>query len=236
MNKFLKLALMTAATIATASTVAQSVPVSPRQPVNDNWANGTGELIWTNGTNELCWRNGAWTPATANEGCDGAPVAQVPVPAPAPAPVAPPPVISQKVKYQAETLFDFDKAVLKVEGKATLDDLAEKIRGVNLEVVVATGHTDRIGTEVYNDALSARRAEVIKAYLVGQGVPAERIYTEAKGKREPVVTDCKQSLRKQRTALIACLAPNRRVEIEVVGTKTVQQAVPSDAESETMQP
>src|SRR5260364_356027 len=72
-------------------------------------------------------------------------------------------MISQKVKYQAETLFDFDKSVLKPEGRAKLDDLAEKIKGIDLEVIVATGHTDRIGTDKYNDALSARRAQAVKA-------------------------------------------------------------------------
>jgi OOP family OmpA-OmpF porin len=112
-------------------------------------------------------------------------------------------------------LFDFDKAILKPAGKAKLDDLASKIGDLNLEVVVATGYTDRIGSDKYNDRLSLRRAQAVKAYLVSKGIEANRIYTEGKGKRNPVVTDCAQ---KNRKALIACLAPNRRVEVEVVGT------------------
>lgn len=213
MNKLSKLAFIAATAVMAASASAQSVPAS-RQAVNDNWVNGTGEWVWMNGTNELCWRDAFWTPATANAKCDGALVAQAPQP-----PVAPPapaPVIqSQKVTYQAETLFDFDKAILKPAGKEKLDDLATRIEALNLEVVVATGHTDRIGSTAYNDRLSMRRAQAVKAYLVSKGVPADRIYTEGKGKRQPVTTGCNQRNRK---ALIACLAPDRRVEIEVVGT------------------
>jgi OmpA-OmpF porin, OOP family len=214
MKKLSKLAFIAATAVVAASAMAQSVPAS-RQAVNDNWVNGTGEYVWMNGTNELCWRNGFWTPATANAKCDGALVAQAPAPAVAPAPAPAPMITSQKVTFQADALFDFDKAVLKSEGKSKLDDLASKIGDVNLEVVVATGYTDKIGSDKYNDRLSLRRAQAVKAYLVSKGIEANRIYTEGKGKRNPVVTDCAQ---KNRKALIACLAPNRRVEVEVVGT------------------
>jgi OOP family OmpA-OmpF porin len=189
------------------------VPAS-RQATNDNWVNGTGEYVWMNGTNELCWRDAFWTPATANAKCDGALVAQAPTPPAPPAPVAPA-ITSQKITYQADALFDFDKAVLKPAGKEKLDDLASKIQGLNLEVVVATGYTDRIGSDKYNDRLSLRRAQAVKAYLVSKGIEANRIYTEGKGKRNPVTTGCNQKNHKQ---LIACLAPDRRVEVEVVGT------------------
>jgi OOP family OmpA-OmpF porin len=214
MKKLSKLAFIAATAVVAASAMAQSVPAS-RQAVNDNWVNGTGEYVWMNGTNELCWRNGFWTPATANAKCDGALVAQAPAPAVAPAPAPAPMITSQKITFQADALFDFDKAVLKAEGKSKLDDLASKIGDVNLEVVVATGYTDKIGSDKYNDRLSLRRAQAVKAYLVSKGIEANRIYTEGKGKRNPVVTDCAQ---KNRKALIACLAPNRRVEVEVVGT------------------
>jgi OOP family OmpA-OmpF porin len=213
MNKLSKLAFIAATAVMAASASAQSVPAS-RQAVNDNWVNGTGEYVWMNGTNELCWRDAFWTPATANAKCDGALVAQAPTPPAPPAPVAPA-ITSQKITYQADTLFDFDKAVLKPAGKAKLDDLASKIQGLNLEVVVATGYTDRIGSDKYNDRLSLRRAQAVKAYLVSKGIEANRIYTEGKGKRNPVTTGCNQKNRKQ---LIACLAPDRRVEVEVVGT------------------
>ncbi|AET89832.1 MULTISPECIES: outer membrane protein OmpA [Caballeronia] len=214
MNKLSKLAFIAATAVMAASASAQSVPAS-RQAVNDNWVNGTGEYVWMNGTNELCWRDAFWTPATANAKCDGALVAQAPTP---PAPVAPPPPVisSQKVTYQADALFDFDKAVLKPAGKEKLDDLASKIGALNLEVVVATGYTDRIGSDAYNNRLSLRRAQAVKAYLVSKGIEANRIYTEGKGKRDPVTGGkCTQKNRKQ---LIACLAPDRRVEVEVVGT------------------
>jgi OmpA-OmpF porin, OOP family len=214
MNKLSKLAFIAATAVMAASASAQSVPAS-RQAVNDNWVNGTGEYVWMNGTNELCWRDAFWTPATANAKCDGALVAQAPTP---PAPVAPaaPVIQSQKVTYQADTLFDFDKAVLKPAGKEKLDDLASKIGALNLEVVVATGYTDRIGSDAYNNRLSLRRAQAVKAYLVSKGIEANRIYTEGKGKRDPVTGGkCTQKNRKQ---LIACLAPDRRVEVEVVGT------------------
>ncbi|AAU48811.1 OmpA family protein [Burkholderia pseudomallei] len=218
MNKLSKLAFIAATAVMAASASAQSVPAS-RQAVNDNWVNGTGEWVWMNGTNELCWRDAFWTPATANAKCDGALVAQAPAPAPV-APVAPA-ITSQKITYQADTLFDFDKAVLKPAGKQKLDELAAKIQGMNVEVVVATGYTDRIGSDKYNDRLSLRRAQAVKSYLVSKGVPANKVYTEGKGKRNPVTGNtCKQKNRKQ---LIACLAPDRRVEVEVVGTQEVQK-------------
>ena len=217
MNKLSKLAFIAATAVMAASAMAQSVPAS-RQAVNDNWVNGTGEYVWMNGTNELCWRDAFWTPATANAKCDGALVAQAPQP---PVAAAPAPVIqSQKVTYQADALFDFDKAILKPGGKEKLDDLASKIGDLNLEVVVATGYTDRIGSDKYNDRLSLRRAQAVKAYLVSKGIEANRIYTEGKGKRNPVTTGCNQKNRKQ---LIACLAPDRRVEVEVVGTSRQAQ-------------
>ena len=113
--------------------------------------------------------------------------------------------------------FDFDKAVIKPDAKGKLDDLVGKIKGVNLEVVIAIGHTDRIGSNAYNMKLSLRRANSVKAYLVSKGIPANRIYTEGKGEKQPV-KDCPRM--KDSKKLIACLAPNRRVDVEMVGTRT----------------
>lgn len=214
MNKFAKLAIGAAAAVMAASAMPQNyVQTAPgpitasQQTVNNNWVNGSGEC-WKNGSDELCLRDAYWTPATANAKCDGSIIAQVS----APAPVT---LVSRKITYQADALFDFDKAILKPAGKQKLDDLVDKVQALNLEVVVAIGYTDRIGSDEYNDLLSLHRAQAVKAYLVSNGVEANRVYTEGKGKRHPVTTDCTQ---KNRTQLISCLAPDRRVEVEVVGT------------------
>jgi OOP family OmpA-OmpF porin len=194
-------------------------------PRVDNWQNGTGQYVWRNGTNELCWRDANWTPATAAVGCDGAlvraaavaapapvappPVVAAPAPAPTPAPPAPAPAIASKVTYAADAFFDFDKSVLKPEGRAKLDDLVGKIQGINLEVIIAVGHTDSVGTDSYNQRLSVRRAEAVKAYLVSKGIERNRVYTEGKGEKQPVADNKTAEGR----------AKNRRVEIEVVGTR-----------------
>ncbi len=111
--------------------------------------------------------------------------------------------------YAADAFFDFDKSVLKPEGKAKLDDLVGKVKDINLEVVIAVGHTDSVGSDAYNQKLSVRRSEAVKAYLVSRGIEANRVYTEGKGEKQPVADN--------KTA--AGRAKNRRVEIEVVGTR-----------------
>jgi OOP family OmpA-OmpF porin len=115
---------------------------------------------------------------------------------------------SKKVSFAADALFDFDKAVLKPEGMAKLDDMAGKLKAINLEVIIAVGHTDSVGTDAYNQKLSIKRAEAVKAFLMSKGVEANRIYTEGKGEKQPV----------QDNKSAAGRAANRRVEIEVVGT------------------
>src|SRR3954471_19388772 len=132
-----------------------------------------------------------------------------PAPAPPPPPAAPQPPAATKVTYAADAFFDFDKSVLKPEGKAKLDDLTSKIQGINLEVIIAVGHTDSVGTDTYNQKLSVRRAEAVKAYLVSKGIEKNRVYTEGKGERQPVAANTTAEGR----------AKNRRVEIEVVGTR-----------------
>jgi len=152
-----------------------------------------------------------------------APVAPPP-PAAAPAPPPPPPAPApapapsvQKITLASKELFDFDKAVLRPDGKAAIDnEIISKLRDVQkLELVLVTGHTDRIGTQQYNQRLSERRADAVRDYLVSKGVPRDKIETLGMGKTQPVPgVVCNQKALKE---LIACLAPNRRVEIEVKG-------------------
>ncbi|NBW68692.1 MAG: OmpA family protein [Betaproteobacteria bacterium] len=178
----------------------------------DNWRNANGD-VWKNASGD-CWRNASWTPATAAPGSGPAPapapkaVEAPPAPkaAPAPAPQAP---AASKVTYAADAFFDFDKATLKPAGKAKLDDLVGKVKGINLEVIIAVGHTDSVGSDAYNQKLSVKRAESVKAYLVSKGIEKNRIYTEGKGEKQPVADNKTTEGR----------AKNRRVEIEVVGTR-----------------
>ena len=218
MKKLNKVAMLFASA-ALATAAGAQIKAANGGNVVDNWQNGTGELVWKNGTNELCWRDANWTPATAAEGCDGAlqKAAPAPVPAPdaAPAPAAQAPAAAapvaaaQKVTYAADAFFDFDKSVLKPEGKAKLDDLTAKVKDINLEVIIAVGHTDSVGSDAYNQKLSVRRAEAVKAYLVSKGIDKSRVYTEGKGEKQPVASNKTADGR----------AKNRRVEIEVVGTQ-----------------
>ena len=184
-------AFVATAALATAA-VAQNI---------DNWRNSSGD-VWKNSAGD-CWRDSTWTPATAAPGC-GAPVAAPKAAAPA-APVA----AASKVTYAADAFFDFNKSVVKPAGKAKLDDLVGKVKGINLEVIIAVGHTDSIGSDAYNQKLSVRRAEAVKAYLVSKGIEKNRIYTEGKGEKQPVASNVTAEGR----------AKNRRVEIEVVGTR-----------------
>lgn len=193
MNKPSKiaLALAIAATTAAGAVSAQTV---------DNWRNPFGD-VWKNGTNELCWRDNFWTPATGIPGCDGVPVAQAEAPVVAPT--------ATKVVLNADTFFDFDKATLKPEGRQMLDQVASQVDTINLETLIATGHTDSIGTEAYNLKLSQRRADTVKNYLISRGIAADRIYVEGKGESMPVASNSTREGRAQ----------NRRVEIEIVGTR-----------------
>ena len=211
MKKLNKVAMLFASAALATAAGAQTV---------DNWKNGSNELVWKNGTNEYCWRDANWTPATAAPGCDGALVVPTAAPAPAAAPAraaaapapAPAPAVATKVTYAADAFFDFDKSVLKPEGKAKLDDLVSKVKDINLEVIIAVGHTDSVGSDAYNQKLSVRRSEAVKAYLVSKGIEKNRVYTEGKGEKQPVADNKTKEGR----------AKNRRVEIEVVGTRATK--------------
>jgi len=188
MNKTLKLLLASVITVSATAAMA-----------SDNWQNGDGALNWKNGDGTLCWRDNNWTPATAAKGCDGALTA---------APAAASGVSQSKITLQADTLYDFDKASLKPEGMATLDKIAKDLSKIKLEVIIAVGNTDSVGTDAYNMALGQRRAQSVKAYLTSKGVDGSRIYTESKGKSNPVASNATAEGR----------AKNRRTDIEVVGT------------------
>jgi OmpA-OmpF porin, OOP family len=221
--KLNKVAMLFAAVAISGAAIAGGSTVA-----SDNWRSGHSNLQWKNGDGTLCWRDASWTPATAAKGCDGAiapmapkvaapapaPVApKVAAPAPAPTPVAPvvvAPPAAVKVTYAADAFFDTNKSVVKADGKAKLDDLAGKVKGINLEVIIAVGHTDSDAGDAYNQKLSVSRAEAVKAYLVSKGIEKNRVYTEGKGEKQPVA-DNKTKEGK---------AKNRRVEIEVVGTRT----------------
>ena len=173
---------------------------------------------------DLCWRTGYWTPAAAAKdpaGCqcdkDLIPK-EVCEPAKAAAPVAGVKPSGEKITVAADALFDFDKAVLRPEGKAKLDELVAKAGAIKLEVILVVGHTDRIGSAAYNQKLSERRAAAVKTYLVSKGIEANRVYTEGKGLTQPVTGDkCKGKAKTK--ALIECLQPDRRADIEIIGTK-----------------
>src|SRR5450830_1554075 len=192
MNKLAKLVFAAASAAIALSATAQEIKDIKVRP-NSLYLQDGRDVVTRSGYG-LCWQT-----AFVNGPCEEAP-------APVAAAAAP---TSEKVTYAADAFFDFDKAVLKPAGKAKLDELVTNLNGLNLEVIIAVGHTDSVGSVAYNQKLSVRRAESVKAYLVSKGVEANRVYTEGKGKSQPVADN--------KTA--AGRAKNRRVEIEVVGTR-----------------
>jgi OOP family OmpA-OmpF porin len=185
--------------------------------------------------NTVCIRTSAWTPAlaAAAAACKECTPDLCPKPPPPPPPPPKPPakeppkpvvkappekLLPQKINFSADALFDFDKADLRPDGKAMLDDLARLLQGAKYEVILAIGHADRIGTVQYNQRLSVRRAETVKKYLVDKGIEPNRVYAEGKGKSQPLTKPGECTV-KNRKALIACLQPDRRVDVEVTGTK-----------------
>jgi OOP family OmpA-OmpF porin len=251
MNKSLKLGVLAAAAFLAACASAPSTDkpqIAAAKPQQKGYVQSAfGGVVTTPFAEQpgsprgVCVRTANWDAKDAQTDCNAdlmpkpapAPSPMAPAPAPAPRPAAPAPApapapaaapkpapapaaaprpTSQKVTFAADTFFDFDKAALKPEGKSKLDGLVGQIKGITLEVVIAVGHTDAVGSDAYNQKLSLRRAEAVKAYMVSKGIEANRIYTEGKGKKQPVADNKTADGR----------AKNRRVEIEVVGTRPVK--------------
>jgi OOP family OmpA-OmpF porin len=139
----------------------------------------------------------------ATPAAPGTPAAPAPAARPAPASVR------QSIVIQADALFDFDKSVVRPDGRKSIDEALAQLNGVDLEMVIATGHTDSIGTEAYNQKLSERRAAAVKDYLVSKGIPASKVTTIGKGKSQPVATNKTKEGRQK----------NRRVDIEFKGVR-----------------
>lgn len=153
------------------------------------------------------------------------PIAQAPAPAPTPvvAPEPPRPVI-QKLTLSSDVLFDLNSAVLKDSGKNRLDQLVSEVKGANVDEIIAIGHADRIGSDDYNQKLSEARAQAVKDYLQSKVSNANRVTAEGKGEAQPVTGDKCKGLGAERGSnvkLVDCLQPDRRVEIEVLGTREV---------------
>lgn len=187
----------------------------------------------------LCWHSGFGPAPVSTAECDPnfapprvAPVVQRVEPAPKPAPIvaiAPPPPppapvhkqMIERVTLDADTLFDFDKAVLRAEGRAALNAFVGKLKDITPQSITAIGHTDRLGSDKYNQDLSERRAAAVRTYLLEHGVPSSQLHSEGKGEKQPVTkaADCQGG---KSAKLIACLQPDRRVDVEVLGTRTVR--------------
>jgi OOP family OmpA-OmpF porin len=178
----------------------------------------------------LCVRTGFGPAPQWIRGCyaEGAPVAQyVPVapvamPAPAPEPVgaaaAAPLPVYEKVVFDANVLFDSNKSALRRAGRDTLDEFVSRIHGLDSRSIVAIGYADRMGSHDSNQALSERRVDAVRAYLVGKGISADRVQTSARGETRPTTPagKCKDA---NNAKNVACMQPDRHVFIEVSGTR-----------------
>jgi OOP family OmpA-OmpF porin len=205
-----------------------------------------------------CWRMGHWTPALAMEPCDAvarasapAPVvAAAPQPEPAPAPkaeptpaplaaVEPPRPVLQKVTLSTDVLFEFNKAELREGGKAKLDEIAQGLKDAKVDEILAIGHADRIASEEYNKKLSEDRAKAVKDYLAQQGFGEDKVRVEGRGEEQPVTGDDCAKMGPERGSnrkLVNCLQPDRRVEIEVYGTREVASTGEQPATGATSSP
>lgn len=128
--------------------------------------------------------------------------------------------VPKKMSFSSDALFEFNKSELKSEGRAMLDDLLRQLNGATYDTILVTGHADRFGSDEYNQRLSEHRANVVKAYLVSKNLAASRINVTGKGETQPITKadDCKGA---KSAKVIACLQPDRRIDVEMQGTKTM---------------
>jgi len=211
----------TAPLLAAAVALVLAAPVATAQsPDQSGYWIDSSKMPWRNSSGQ-CWRASYWTPALATLECDPDLVPRLKPVAAATPPSAPPPAsvpaprpapVIQKVTLSTDTLFDFDKSVVKPEGRRELDDLVAQLPQIQLEVILAVGHTDSVGSAAYNQKLSMRRAEAVKAYLIGKGVSPSRISISGKGETQPVADNRSRQGR----------ALNRRVEVEIIGNRAVR--------------
>ena len=197
-----------AVALVSGSALAQTVNVttdSQGVPVRDS----SGNCVLTSGiAHPDCQpKKDAPAPKPSAPAAPGAPAAPATPAAPAAKPA--PASVKQAIVIQADALFDFDKSVVRADGKKNIDDAMAKLKGVDVEMVIATGHTDNVGTDAYNQKLSERRAAAVKEYLVSKGIPASKITTIGKGESQPVATNKTAEGRQK----------NRRVDIEFKGVK-----------------
>lgn len=213
--------VLVAMAIGTASTAAMAHTTDKGENLSGYVVDASGKVV-KDGSGE-CLRTSYFTAALAIQQCDPdllpkkavapAPAAVAPAPAPEPAPApAPMPVIT-KVNLEADAYFDFDKATLKPGGKDRIDAEIAKLGQVELNSVIAIGHTDSIGSDAYNQKLSQRRAQAVKDYMVSKGISADRIQIKGMGESQPVADNKTKEGR----------AKNRRVEIEFNATQKVMK-------------
>jgi OmpA-OmpF porin, OOP family len=238
----------TSARYATGAALAVSLAFAGAASAVPGYVTSVGEAPVMSGSG-LCWRSGEWTPDKAKDPCDYVPRAEAPAPAPAPvaetppapapapiaaAPLAPPPPapVIQKLTLATDVLFEFGKAELRPSGQQKLDELASTAQGAEVDRIVIVGNADRIGSDKYNQDLSERRAQAVKDYIAQKGVAQDRVIAEGRGESQSVTGDqCKHMGpdRKSNSKLVSCLQPDRRVEIEVLGSREVAGTAGSPA-------
>jgi OOP family OmpA-OmpF porin len=219
--------------IACALALVSLCGAAQAQSVKDTaYLNDTRDSVVKSGFG-LCWHTGFGPAPASGPECDPnyvAPVAKpvasvVPVAAPiqvaalpTPRPVTP---ALEKLTLDADTLFDFDKATLRQAGRDTLDSFVSRLTDISPETIMTVGHTDRLGSDAYNQRLSEQRGATVKTYMVSKGVDPSRVFAQGKGETQPVTKagDCTGP---KSAKLIACLQPDRRVDIEVIGTRIIR--------------